>query len=320
MFARWEYQRVDGESGWNRRFIDQTELGAPIPDLGIVGRLGEGFGAPAYADDQDARRLIVEALVAEVRPLGREEQHGSTVWRYGVDLAGEGAADRVPEPIRSEMRAWGEDEGPDNLDLWLDGRGRLRRISLFSAFGDEGGFRVENEFWDWGGPGRLDLPSDLDDETAEGGDGESSVTLEPGLTLDESTPNLTLRVSDNDEPGTEVGLHVDGRREPAGEELQAEIRMMPAAGRHLAPGEYRFADLRVLEDRAPFTFDVLGADLNERCAPNRPRSGALTLIESVMYREEFYVRLHLRFSLTCEALGGGPPISLAGEARYHALT
>jgi len=39
-----------------------------------------------------------------------------------------------------------------------------------------------------------------------------------------------------------------------------------------------------------------------------------------MYEQRFYVRLHLRFLLTCEPVGGGPAVSLTGELRYHALT
>ncbi len=32
---------------------------------------------------------------------------------------------------------------------------------------------------------------------------------------------------------------------------------------------------------------------------DRPRSGTLTLSEAVWYEESFYVRLHLRFTVTC---------------------
>jgi len=40
----------------------------------------------------------------------------------------------------------------------------------------------------------------------------------------------------------------------------------------------------------------------------------------VLYEESFYVRLYLRFTVTCSPAGGNPPVTLTGEARYHALT
>ena len=214
VFSQWEYQRPAGERAWDRRFIDQTELGAPIPDLGIVGRRNAEFGAPAYADDSEARTEIVDALVTGVRPLGSEEQHGSMVWRYVVSLDGGGAA-RLPEPLQTEVRAWGEDEVPGSLDIWLDSRGRMRKLSINYDWQDGAGFRVENEIWDYGRPGRLEFPSDLDDPTAEGGEGVTSFTLDPGADLDHTTPNLSLSVFKGDEPGAQVTFQrpwPDGRR------------------------------------------------------------------------------------------------------------
>jgi hypothetical protein len=319
VFSEWEYQRSAGESRWTRRFVDPTELGSPMPDLAVVGRRGEHPSGPAYADDLDARTRIVDALVTDVRLAGQEEHHESTAWHYRVSVDAARATTLLPEPLQPEMRQWVENDGPRELDVWLDGRGRIRRLSIFYDFHEGAGFRIENEFWDHGRPGRVDLPSDLGDPTAEGGEGISSFAVEPGVRIDEGSPSLDMWIFGGDEPGEVVELIVSGWPAPP-ERRRLTLRLSPPAGRHLEPGEYRGANLRTSTPPPPSSFDILGAEVDDRCARNRPRSGTLTLAEAVMYEERFYVRLHAQFTFTCEPVAGGPPLTFTGEANYHALT
>ena len=53
-----------------------------------------------------------------------------------------------------------------DLDVWVDGRGRQRRIDVVElapepAAEDAPRLRIIQEWWDFGGPGRLAAPSDL---------------------------------------------------------------------------------------------------------------------------------------------------------------
>jgi len=328
VFSEWEYQRRDGETRWKRDAVAPQELGQPVPDLAVVG-VGNESSAPAYATDRDARTTIVDALVSEVRSVGVEDQHGSTVWHYRVNLDGDRAAGILPEELRSETVAWDEGQGHRELDLWLDGRGRMRKLSISFTGDGESGHRVENELWDYGGPGLVALPPDLGDPTSVGGEGVSSFTLEPGVDSGEEASSLRMSVFAGG-LGEAVALEVQSRPVPRANYRRREISMMPPTGGELQPGEYRLGGYDGPNGLAPGTFHVQAPEIDERCHPDGARSGTLTLTEVAVYREEpapgelyqtgYYVRLHARFVIDCPAVGDGTLLSFTGEARYHALT
>ena len=108
VFARWEYTRNAGDRHWQRGGYDPSELGSPTPELAIVGMRDDGLTAPAYAGDADTQRWVADALVADVVPAGKEEQHGATVWRYRVTVDANRAAARLPEALRREIKAFHE--------------------------------------------------------------------------------------------------------------------------------------------------------------------------------------------------------------------
>ena len=315
VFARWEYTRNAGERHWQRGGYDPSELGSPTPELAIVGMRDEGLAAPAYAGDADTRRRIADALVADVVPAGKEEQHGATVWHYRVTIDANRAAARLPEALRREMKTFHDGEAPQEVDLWLDGRGRLRKLAIFYPDEERLGFRIENEFWDFGGPGHLDLPDDLDDPTAVGGEGTTSFTAEPRVELDDDSPGFSINVSNSDRPVPEVSVRVHDRPAPGAESRRRELHLTPA-NRRLEPGEYRLVDHAELVRGARRAFAVTSPEVDARCPRDRPRSGTLTVDEAVMYEERSYVRLHVRFSITCPSTTD--PVE--GELRFHALT
>ena len=319
VFAQWQYVRSAADRQWGRRFLQPQNIGTPTPELTIVGRRGDRLAAPAYAGDLEVRRQIVDALVASVSPVGRDEQHGAATWHYRVAVDGDRAASLLPEPVRREMRGWEEGQGRRDLDLWLDARGRLRKLSIFYPDEQGLGFRVENEFWDFGGPGRIDLPADLGDPSAVGGEGVTSFTA-PGVELDLDRPGFTMSVFSPDRPGDEVTLNVDDRPAPGAESRRRFFRMRPAAGRHLEPGDHRLVSVGEFNDGAPLAVDLSTPEVDAVCPRRQPRSGTLSVIEAARYEDRYYVRLHVGFTVTCRPPGGAAPVSVTGEARFYALT
>ena len=318
VFAQWQYERDPG-GRWERRFLQPQNIGTPTPELAVVGVRGDGLRAPSYAGDLEVRRRIVDALVTDVVAVGTDDHHGDDVWHYRVTVDGARAAGRLPEPLLREMRGWEEGQRRRDLDLWLDGRGRLRRLSIFYADEKGRGPRVDNEFWDFGRPGRIDLPPDLGDPTAEGGEGVTSFTA-PGIELDRDSPGFTVSVFSPDEAGDAVTLSIDDDPAPGVDGRRREFRIWPAAGRHLEPGEHRLLSRAEFNPPAPLGFSVRGPEVDSACPPDRPRSGTLTVVEAVRYEDRYYVRLHVRFTVRCQPPGGAPPVSVSGEARYYALT
>lgn len=203
-----------------------------------MGRRAPHLEAPAYAGNLEVRRQIVDALVSDVVSLGREEQHGTATWHYRVTLDGGRAASRLPEPVRLEMRAWNEGQVRRGLDLWLDARGRLRKLSIFYPDDEGRGFRVENEFWDFDVPGRIDLPPALGDRTAVGGEGVTSFTA-GDVELDSDSPGFAPWVFGTDGPGDDADLLAHDRPSPGAESRRRFFRIRPAPGRHLEPGDHR---------------------------------------------------------------------------------
>ena len=319
VFAQWQYVRSPDEPKWSRRFLQPQNVGSPTPELTIAGRRGDRLAAPSYARDAEVRNQIVDALVADVVPLGREDQRGSATWRYRVTVDPERATTRLPEPVRREMRAWEEGQRRRDLDVWLDARGRLRKLSIFYPDEEGRGFRVDNEFWDYGGPGRIDLPADLGDPSAAGGEGVTSFTA-PGVELDSDSPGFTVAVFSPDRPGDVVTLDVDDRPPSAAEPRRRFFRIRPAAGRHLERGDHRVASVADVTGGVPLTADIGAPEVDAACPRRQPRSGTLTVVQAVQYEDRYYVRLHIRFTVSCRPPGGTAPVTVTGEARFYALT
>ena len=320
VFARWQYTRPVGETHWRRRTFDPRALGAPSPELRVVGARGQLLAGPTYVADAGVRAQLVDALVAGVGPLGRELQHGVEVWGYRVTLDGDRARGLLPGALVAEMGSWGELPERREVDVWLDGRQRLRKLSIFTELKDGLGFRVDNEFWDFGGPGPVPIPGDLDDATARDGEGVTSFTVEPGVDLDEDTATFSMWIFDGDQPGDALTVTVADRPAAGAGDRRRVLRLRPASGRRLEPGEYRLVDRAEFNRGVPRTFDVTAPEVEALCPRDRPRSGAVTVEEVVRYEERFTVRLRLRFRITCEGSGGAPPAALAGDLRFHALT
>jgi hypothetical protein len=319
VFAQWQYERSADDPKWGRRFLQPQNIGTPTPELAIVGLRGDRLAAPSYAVDPGVRRQIVDALLGEVVLHGREDQRGAPTWHYRVTVEPERAATRLPEPVRQEMRGWEEGQKRRQLDLWLDARGRLRKLSIFYPDKEGRGFRIDNEFWDFGGPGRIDLPADLGDPSAVGGEGVTSFTA-PGVELDLDSPGFTMSVFTPDRPGDVVTLSVGDRPSYEAEARRRFFRITPAAGRHLEPGDYRVGTVGEVNDRVPFTADIGAPEVDAACPRRQPRTGTLTVVEAVQYEGRYHVRLHIRFTVSCRPSGGAAPMSVSGEARYYALT
>ena len=320
VFGRWQYERSPGEPGWGRRFLQPQNFGTPTPELVVVGRRGGDFAGPAYRNDEELRRQIVDALAADVVLVGRDDQRATPAWHYRVTLDPGRAAGLLPEPVRSEMRSWSEGDDRRDVDVWLDGRGRLRRVSIFFADEEGWGPHVENEFWDFGEPGRIDLPSDLQDPTAVGGEGTTSFTASSGTDLDLESPGFSVSVFSPDQPGDTVTLGVEDSPNLGAADRRRTFRIRPPAGGPLERGDYRLVDRREFSRNVPSTFVLNAPEVDERCPEDRPRSGRLSVVEAVRYEDRYYVRLHVTFTVECQPPGGAAPVSVRGDVRYYALT
>ena len=320
VFGRWQYERASGEPGWGRRFLQPQNFGTPTPELAVVGRRGSELSGAAYRSDEELKRQIVDALAADVVLVGRDDQRGARAWHYRVTLDPERATSRLSEPVRAELRSWSEGDDRRDVDVWLDGRGRLRRISIL--FADESGLgpHVENEFWDFGGPGRIDLPPDLGDPTAVGGEGTTSFATSSGTDLHPESPGFAISVFSPDRAGDTVTLSVNDSPDLGAPDRRRTFRIRPPAGRHLEPGRYRLVDRREFSRNLPLTFVLDVAEVDERCPEDRPRSGTLSVVEAVRYEDRYPVRLHVAFTVECQPPGGAAPVSVRGEVRYYALT
>lgn len=111
-------------------------------------------------------------------------------------------------------------------------------------------------------------------------------------------------------------MTVGDRPAPGAGSRRRVVRLHPAAGRNLEPGEYRLADRAEFNRGVPRTFDVTAPEVEASCPRDRAGSGTLTVEEAVMYEDRFYVRLHLRFRVTC----GSGSAAVEGDLRFYALT
>jgi hypothetical protein len=64
----------------------------------------------------------------------------------------------------------------------VDGDARVRKLSwpFLTSPDSPGALRLEEEWWDFGGPGAVGFPDDLGDPTVTGGEGRTSLTVTGG--------------------------------------------------------------------------------------------------------------------------------------------
>ena len=277
---------------------------------GLLGRKRDS-GATRLLPSEADRRAIADALLADVVPGGTSKQHGTVTRRYRITLDRDRAKRQLEPRLAEVLSRWtANPEETLQAHLWIDVDGRVHRLSwpFLTSPDTPGALRLEEDWWDFGGPGEVGYPDDLDDPTATGGEGRTSLTVtggtvgrleledgERGTTIDDGhTDDYTVDVNEGD-VGEQLyfwtfrfGVPKEGVRPPA--TVAAQV------GRRTSAGQ----STRIVQA------NVVPCD--------RPETTA-TVRELVVDAEGRFVRFRATIRLACPS---GPPAE--ADLRFHSLT
>jgi len=149
------YLRGD-QRAWTKKQFDPNEVGSPVATEPVLGRSYD-TREPVYARDRGLRREIFSALVARVDDRGTEAIHGVATRHFNASLDMARARASLAQPVLREMAAWGENEPPAEVDVWVDATRRLRRSSVVYD-SPRLGFRVDTEWWDHDRAAQVEVP------------------------------------------------------------------------------------------------------------------------------------------------------------------
>lgn len=132
---------------------------------------GVSLGALGQIDSPASELQFLRAVSKEVEEKGEDEVRGvpTTHYRAMIDVRklGEVAGSEAPPKVRNQMRVEattlfeeaGVDEAP--IDVWLDGDGLPRKMTIelaFEAEGEKARAEITVEFFDFGVPVRVSHP------------------------------------------------------------------------------------------------------------------------------------------------------------------
>lgn len=306
--GRFQFERPPG-GAWDKAPRKGREVDDPVPSV-LLGRRRDS-GAAGHLPSEDDRRAIVDALLVEVVAGGTSRQHGAVTRRYRIALDRDRATRQLDPPLAEELSAWTfVPEKTLDAHLWIDADGRVRKLSwpFLTSPDAPGALRIEEEWWDFGGPGPVALPDDLGDPTATGGEGRTSLTItggtvdrlelvdgEDGSSIDDlQSDDYTVNVTERDGGDRRYfwalafDIPQEGVRPPATVPARVTRTTSQAAGT-------RIVDEHVVP-----------------CA--RPEVMA-TVRELVRDSDDRIVRFRATFRLACSS---GPPAE--GDLRFHSLT
>lgn len=308
-----EYTR-QGSGPWIKKALQPNEVGSPVPTEPLVGRTYDA-GEPVYARDTGTRRQIFGALVSSVDGQTTEMVHSVATRHYRVGLDMRRADAALAAPVRQEMGAWAEDAPPPEIEVWVDGAGRLARSSVVYPFAPTTGFRVDTEWWDRDEAPAVDVPSDLDDPTVLADLGTTSVHIATANRGDirRRQGDAGFSVSVSSVGGLRVAV-TNRRMGSDGVPVSLLIRLGPEGAGSLP---------RVLDYRPFGTRDLDGpwwqlSDPSLRCGPDQQQAGRLSIEELLIDSDGVVVRFRASFSVACPPTGGSV-MSSTGEIRFHAL-
>jgi hypothetical protein len=155
----WEFDHAYPESGWNEREYGPGDFPLVLPNVPLLTGNEPGDG-PTYASEGEARRTVVDALIASLEEIGDEEVRGVATRGFRVRLSGEAAVASLPEALADEVMLWSDDELEGEFDVWLDGDGQVRRVETTYSIFDQPA-RVVIELWDQGEPLTVERPTDV---------------------------------------------------------------------------------------------------------------------------------------------------------------
>lgn len=306
--GRFQYERPPG-GVWDKSPRKGREVDDPVPSP-LLGRRRDS-GAPRNVPPEADRRAIADALLADVVPGGTSRQHGTGTRRYRITLDPDRAEGRL-DPRLADLRARWTSIPEERLEahLWIDGEARVRRLSwpFLTSPDSPGALRLEEEWWDLGGPGSVELPDDLGDPTVTGGEGRTSLAVTGG-----TVGRLEL---EDGERGTAIDdVHVGDYRIDVTEGDRGETRHfwmfrfeVPKEGVR-PPASVPAHVSRTVSGEGSTT------SAPEHVVPcDRPEATA-TVRELVVDSEGRFVRFRATIRLACPS---GPPAE--ADLRFHSLS
>ena len=306
--GRFQYERPPGGT-WDKFPRKGREVDDPVPSP-LLGRRRDS-GAPRKVPPEADRRAIADALLADVAPGGTSKQHGTVTRRYRITLDPDRAKRQLEPRLADVMSRWtANPEETLQAHLWIDTEGRVRKLSwpFLTSPDSPGALRLEEEWWDFGGPRNVGFPADLGDPTATGGEGRTSLTVTGGTVG-------RLELSDGEEETAIDDVRVDDYTINVSEGDVGQPRYFWA---------FRF-ELPTEGVRPPATVPAhvsrtTSAEQSTRIVhanvvPCEQPETTATVRELVVDSDARFVRFRATFRLTCPS---GPPAE--GDLRFHSLS
>jgi len=130
----------------------------PYVPLPFVGEAGRDVRRDLSGFDDARRRSVVDATIVGFARIDAGRQRGSSTVRYRLTFDRDRAkAVLAPELARGLLSIGPEQPASQDVDVWIDHTGRLRRYALPLTAGTT----LDFELWDHGAPPAVAVPSDL---------------------------------------------------------------------------------------------------------------------------------------------------------------
>ncbi len=148
---------LTGDAGW---------LSLSPEDLGVS---ADAFGPGVGAYDPSKMLESLRGVTGEPEAVGTEEVRGVDTTHYRASMDLEQALAAAPadqrEALEQQLRMLGDMSDADfPVDVWVDADGLPRRMqmdmgALLAGLGEDGSMRMTMEFFDYGEPVSIEIPS-----------------------------------------------------------------------------------------------------------------------------------------------------------------
>ena len=325
----WERSHTVDGSGWLQHDLVLDEAPLITPQLPLLVP-ADGPEQARYVTDNRVRRQVVDALLVGVKPLGPASVRGVATNGYRVHLSGAAAARTLPKALAVELESYGDRDIDASFDVWLDGAGTVRRITMPGML-DAKPWTIE--LWDYGARLSVTRPSDLarrpdDLRPAVEPPGRTALAVSTGARL--GHPTGDRRTILEHMPGVEFSSRIFTKGGGASE-LEVRVLSRPAGGvargwtitaatlGAVKPGVYPLGDQFAWTPTGP----VGGIDADEALVTERC-TGSVVVRELALDVHGRPNRVWMSFSARCPTDGRDAArqnaTSVSGEVRFHSLS
>jgi hypothetical protein len=135
-----------------------ASMSVPYVPLPFVGEAGRDMRWELDGFNAGRRRDVADVTIVGFTRIGVDKQRGSPTVQYRLTFSRDGAKVALAPELASGLLSIGpEQPSSREVDVWIDHTGRLRRYVLPLAAGTT----LDFEFWDYGAPPAVVVPSDL---------------------------------------------------------------------------------------------------------------------------------------------------------------